>query len=106
MRHAVERPFADLESISEVIRIYPLKSEASSNSAIATNKPQQMPRHAAIRSRARRDRSRIIRHPKLVIEGMPMFLEDEFAIGRIRARRISVSVLVAVTAFAACIAAM
>ncbi|MGO8034666.1 marine proteobacterial sortase target protein [Rhizobium leguminosarum] len=35
-----------------------------------------------------------------------MFLEDEFIIGRIRARRISVSVLVAVTAFAACIAAM
>ncbi|MBY2989876.1 marine proteobacterial sortase target protein [Rhizobium leguminosarum] len=35
-----------------------------------------------------------------------MFLEDEFIIGRIRAHRISVSVLVAVTAFAACIAAM
>ncbi|MBY5407073.1 marine proteobacterial sortase target protein [Rhizobium leguminosarum] len=35
-----------------------------------------------------------------------MFLEDEFAIRRIRARRISVSVLIAVTAFAACIAAM
>ncbi|MGO6947075.1 marine proteobacterial sortase target protein [Rhizobium johnstonii] len=35
-----------------------------------------------------------------------MFLEDEFIIGRIRARRISVSVLVAVTAFAACIAAI
>nr|AOO89429.1 membrane protein [Rhizobium leguminosarum bv. trifolii] len=35
-----------------------------------------------------------------------MFLEDEFAIGRIRARRISVSVLVAFTIFAACITAV
>ncbi|EJC80472.1 marine proteobacterial sortase target protein [Rhizobium leguminosarum bv. trifolii WSM2297] len=35
-----------------------------------------------------------------------MFLEDEYAIGRIRARRISISFLVAITAFAACIAAM
>ncbi|OWO96220.1 marine proteobacterial sortase target protein [Rhizobium esperanzae] len=35
-----------------------------------------------------------------------MFLEDEFAIGRIRMRRISISCLVAVTAFVACIAAM
>ncbi|MBX4908740.1 MULTISPECIES: marine proteobacterial sortase target protein [Rhizobium] len=35
-----------------------------------------------------------------------MFLEDEFAIGRMRMRRISISCLVAVTAFVACIAAM
>ncbi|WP_425376290.1 hypothetical protein [Rhizobium vallis] len=35
-----------------------------------------------------------------------MFLEDEFAIGRMRMRRVSVSFLVAVTAFVACIAAM
>ncbi|WP_434710711.1 marine proteobacterial sortase target protein [Rhizobium sp. YTUHZ045] len=35
-----------------------------------------------------------------------MFLEDEFAIGRMRMRRISISCLVAITAFVACIAAM
>ncbi|OWV70118.1 marine proteobacterial sortase target protein [Rhizobium sp. R634] len=35
-----------------------------------------------------------------------MFLEDELAIGRIRMRRISISFLVAATAFVACIAAM
>ncbi|MFS8148569.1 marine proteobacterial sortase target protein [Rhizobium sp. BR 249] len=35
-----------------------------------------------------------------------MFLEDEFAIGRMRMRRISMSCLVAVTAFVACITAM
>ncbi|AGS22796.1 marine proteobacterial sortase target protein [Rhizobium etli] len=35
-----------------------------------------------------------------------MFLEDEFTIGRMRMRRISISCLVAVTAFVACIAAM
>ncbi|ARQ11103.1 von Willebrand factor A domain-containing protein [Rhizobium etli] len=35
-----------------------------------------------------------------------MFLEDEFTIGRMRVRRISISCLVAVTAFVACIAAM
>ncbi|MBX5103669.1 marine proteobacterial sortase target protein [Rhizobium lentis] len=35
-----------------------------------------------------------------------MFLEDEFAIGRIRMRRISISFLVAITALVACIAAM
>ncbi|EJT04393.1 Vault protein inter-alpha-trypsin domain-containing protein [Rhizobium sp. CCGE 510] len=45
------------------------------------------------------------RHPNLVIEGTPLFLEDEFAIGRIRLRRISVSFLVAVTVFVACVAA-
>ncbi|OHV23536.1 marine proteobacterial sortase target protein [Rhizobium sp. RMa-01] len=35
-----------------------------------------------------------------------MFLEDEYAIGRIRARRISISFLVAATAFVACVTAM
>ncbi|PDT09476.1 marine proteobacterial sortase target protein [Rhizobium sp. M1] len=35
-----------------------------------------------------------------------MFLEDEFAIGRMRMRRISISFLVAATAFVACVAAM
>ncbi|MGZ2484660.1 Ca-activated chloride channel family protein [Rhizobium pisi] len=35
-----------------------------------------------------------------------MFLEDEFAFGRMRMRRISISCLVAITAFVACIAAM
>ncbi|WET72476.1 marine proteobacterial sortase target protein [Rhizobium croatiense] len=35
-----------------------------------------------------------------------MFLEDEFAIGRMRMRRISISFLVAATAFVACLAAM
>ncbi|PDT05806.1 hypothetical protein CO666_04195 [Rhizobium chutanense] len=35
-----------------------------------------------------------------------MFLEDEFAVGRMRMRRISVLFLVAVTAFVACIAAI
>ncbi|ARO31070.1 von Willebrand factor A domain-containing protein [Rhizobium sp. NXC14] len=35
-----------------------------------------------------------------------MFLEDEFAIGRMRMRRISISCLVAITVFVACIAAM
>jgi hypothetical protein len=34
-----------------------------------------------------------------------MFLEDEFAIGRMRMRRISVSFLVAIIAFVACVAA-
>ncbi|ARM89346.1 hypothetical protein RHEC894_CH03070 [Rhizobium sp. CIAT894] len=65
-----------------------------------------MPRAAAIRSSARRDRSIICRSPKLVIEGMPMFLDDEFAIRLMRMRRISVLFLVAVTAFIACIAAI
>ncbi|WP_348648627.1 hypothetical protein [Rhizobium sp. RHZ01] len=62
-----------------------------------------MPRPAAIRSRARRDRSPILLHPALVIEGIPMFLEDEFVIRRLRARRVSISLLVAVVAFAASI---
>jgi len=37
-----------------------LKSERSQDFIAATNKPQQMPGRAVIRSRARRDRSRII----------------------------------------------
>jgi hypothetical protein len=45
-----ESPFEELESISEDIRIYPLKSETSTFRAFAANKPQQIPRHAAIRS--------------------------------------------------------
>ncbi|EJZ19666.1 hypothetical protein NE852_15735 [Rhizobium sp. Pop5] len=62
---AAKSPSENFESISEVVRIYPLKSEASSDSAIAMNKPQQMPRAAAIPSRARRDRSRIILSSKI-----------------------------------------
>jgi hypothetical protein len=46
----VESLCEELESISEAVRIYPLKSETSPFRAFATNKPQQMPRHAAIPS--------------------------------------------------------
>ncbi|WP_157179800.1 hypothetical protein [Rhizobium leguminosarum] len=42
-----------------------LKSDRSPDFVIATNKPQQMPGRAVIRSRARRDRSRIIASSKI-----------------------------------------
>ncbi|MET3855478.1 hypothetical protein [Rhizobium sp. OAE497] len=50
LQRCAESLCEELESISEVIRIYPLKSETSPFRAFAANKPQQMPRHAAIRS--------------------------------------------------------
>ncbi|OWK23640.1 hypothetical protein AJ87_31575 [Rhizobium yanglingense] len=53
----------ELESFSEEMRISSLESKTSPDSAFAMIMPQQMTRHAAIRSRACRDLSLIFSAP-------------------------------------------